>query len=397
MHFPCGNHIRAGSVCNKLGKVGTRATSVLALSGVSRGFDKTDAYLAHRQAGEDTEGMSRRSRGSVSHSAAAVAIDRQNDSNSPGSPPSSIALPQPSIAQEQSLFQNSVLRDIAHHQSGGKGRAKMVDQRSDKMERQTGITDNPSHGDRDRRIPLGMGSILRRAVNWGYVDYRREKITHQSSRAAGRNICREGLSSQGQGGSCQAENGQSVSGCVYQPHGRYKIPGVIAFYEGVMVVVPPEGNNLDCRVFAWKPESGGGQRIQDSSYIRRVETGWQNVRDITGVLWGSEDRYVRYSLEQPNRKLHQLETGPLCHGRRRLPGVLERDSGRLCLSTFLPNWQVSAEVEGRAGNDTPAGSGVACSALVPYSPRVPDRPSLVTLPYLRLKVFSNNITLLNLW
>ena len=130
----------------------------------------------------------------------------------------------------------------------------MVGEGGREVERQGHSLREPRSGDRDRRVPPGVGCSLGRSVNWGHVVQHGEGSPHQPAGTHGRHLCGEDICRGSVERSHQAEDGQLHCSCVCQSHGRDKVPRSSVSCQASLDMVSGEGSDTLSRVPPWGPE-----------------------------------------------------------------------------------------------------------------------------------------------
>ena len=322
-----------------------------------------------------------------------VSHHRAIDSIHSSSAPSPLTVQTPAEVEEPMLCGDPGLRCTRDLRSRLKKRASLVEGQPGFLEWQDDLDPSSEHVDRDRCISPRVGCSEGQSVHKWLVVRPRESSPHQCTGAESGGFCSQDLCFVREEHTCSPTNGQQDSSILYQQDGRNQIlrPGSTSL--PTVAMVSPE---RDYNFSGVPPRCGqlcSGPGVTPPPVISRVETEQTSPSSCNQDNGELQHRSVCNTSEQSTQAVRQLETGPIHHSHRRNDTQLEGQRS-VCLSTILPDREMSTEGGGGEGDTDTHSTYVEYAALVPSSPgpadstpslaaskaRLPDRPIQSVLP-----------------
>ena len=336
------------------------------LLGVHSGLKKVDAVPSRGEDRSNSECLRDSDAQSPGVSTRAGKTHRENVSSYAGYPSSPIMLSGAASSEDQILGCIPELRDRSGPGQSIIGRAEVVDDRSEEMERtfHSAPTARPHH--RDRRISSGMGSCFRQEQHRGSVVRGREDSAYQPAGVDRGSICNSGFHEGSEKYSHSVEDGQHNGDIVHQSHGRYEISGPLTCSLRAMAVVPSERDHHHSGAPTGGLQCGSRSRVPHPE-VNRMDVGRQGVQKNSLSPGAAHDRFICLPAEQPAGEVCQLAARSICSANRRLSDVVE-GGDRICLPPFQSDWQMPPEgVAGGLHGDSSC-ADMGNTALVPSTP-----------------------------
>ena len=281
------------------------------LLGVHSGLKKVDAVPSRGEDRSNSECLQDSDAQSPGVSTRAGKTHRENVSSYAGYPSSPIMLSGAASSEDQILGCIPELRDRSGPGQSIIGRAEVVDDRSEEMERtfHSAPTARPHH--RDRRISSGMGSCFRQEQHGGSVVRSREDSAYQPAGVDRGSICNSGFHEGSEKYSHSVEDGQHNGDIVHQSHGRYEISGPLTCSLRAMAVVPSERDHHHSGAPTGGLQCGSRSRVPHPE-VNRMDVGRQGVQKNSLSPGAAHDRFICLPAEQPAGKVCQLAAQSIC-------------------------------------------------------------------------------------
>ena len=288
---------------------------------------------------------------------------RQNDSSCESNSTSISAVSPFTAPQGAGLISGiSELRNSNFTDPRMQSRASLVDSNSPRLERQVNIETQSRPTDNHRLFDGRLGGRVLEHHNTGPMDDSGRQASHKCPGNESCSVCGPGFHKRKN--TCQS--GQYYDSSLYQQDGRHKINQNVGSSQATMAILPVESDHTYCRASEGGGQSNSRQGIQSLHRLEQLEAEHSHIPPDRDSSMPDGNRPICRSNKHAEGEIYQLETGPLCHGNRRIYGPLG-SSGRLCVSSILPDWQMSSQNQTGQGYDSDDHPSVANPSLVQRS------------------------------
>ena len=292
--------------------------------------------------------------------------DRQVSGSSEGGSPRTFTLSQITNAEDSRVVVGQPqLRVYSTLVSRMQGRAEVVEPGAGNLERS--IIDQTLP-----RLDLGHnnGCVQKRlggSVQWGEdpgdLVFDRAKPPHQCAGDESGVLCIESFCQRPNRDACPPSYGQQSHSGEHQQDGNHQVSGPVTSDPGDLAILSISLDHSYGGISAGVNESDSRSGVQTIHGPEQLEAGPEGVSPVEPALGTTGYGPVCRQVELSDTAVCQLETRPRSDSDRRIHHELEVGEG-LCVSSFLPDQQMSSEGAGRRGRTGSDNTNLDDAALV---------------------------------
>lgn len=369
---------RSTGVSSELSKVHARSKPDHGFSRLHNQLYKEGTESSNRESREDCG----RSEGDVglsySVSPLTCPTDWEDDCSSPSCPPSSFALSESAASQACSLEEKGLRWPGNHIPRSSQGPA-VVGRESVYMEWESNPGPQPQHGNRDRCLKKGMGSLLSRCPDRRLLECAGGEVAHKLLGNAGSILCNQSLCEGEAASFDSAAYRQHVSSGPCQSDGRNKVPITCVSSDRSLVVVPTEAHHHYSAAHSRAGECHSRLLVKTPEGQDGLGVGAQHFQMCEPSSWSPSGRSFCNSVFKAASSFLQLEARPRGRGYRCLCTELVQIPG-FCAPSVVPDFTGSSESPFRPSISGADHSSLVHTGVVPYLDGVTSGLSHPTSP-----------------